>query len=62
MPERFSRITPEDLADLPADDGEGCGCDFGEEMRRPWPVSSGGGIWRPQGARALGAEAELEFV
>jgi hypothetical protein len=61
MPDRPPGLMSEDLADLPEDDGAGCGCDFGEETRRSWPVNVAG-IWRPQGARALGAETELEFV
>jgi hypothetical protein len=60
MPDRPSRLTAEDLADLPEDDGTD-GCDFGTEIGRPWPVNVGG-VWRPQGARALGVEAELELV
>ena len=60
VPESSIKLTAADLADLPDDDGAGCGCDFGVESVHPWPVSVGG-VFRPYGSRALGAE-ELEFV
>jgi hypothetical protein len=53
MPEMPVKLTAEDLVDLPEDDGEGCGCDFGLDGPHPWPVLSGG-MWRPWGARSLG--------
>jgi len=50
MPEMPVKLTAEDLVDLPEDDGEGCGCDFGFDRPHAWPVLSGG-MWRPWGAR-----------
>ena len=58
MPEMPVKLNAEDLVDLPEDDGEGCGCEFGLDGPRQWPVRMGG-VWRPQGARPLGVEESL---
>ena len=57
MSEAASKLTIEDLVDFPdfPEAGAVDTCDFSPIAILPLPVSRGG-VWRPRGARPLGAE------